>query len=583
MKFTNKFIIFILFILLIVSPTIAAKSYTITDYDINYTLNQNGIVDINESITYNLSGCFNELYIQRPPSLNIISSFGNCNTPNCEFIIKQANESITGDTELILKDVFCDQEVKANFNYSVINVIKEFEDGTQFFYKIYGDKTQKSPFVNINIFLPDDLNKTIYFLHTDGSDYTLIEDKKALNISKQTKPNELIEINLLMPKEWFSKENIEPYSKIVTKENIIQIEKKENTPSKRNKELNTGFKIIFLIIMYTLPFLILFIIWYFFGKEIKKKKLNYFYEYERELPSNHDPIQANYFLNGKLTSNWFATTIMLLVNKNKLELIKNGNKLIIIKKNNITEYDKIDKNIIKTYEFIIKKMKNNEIDVEQLKEEIKFSKEFFEIQLNLKKDYDKWFKDQKLINKTGFYLFLASIFLIIFQIFITPIFFIFSAKLAFLYLKNYKILIGLYVLVLLIIYLRTKTKYSSLVVIFSKWTKEGRLLNLKWSNFNKYITDFSEIKSHPPRAVILWDEYLIYATAFGTAKKVADTLKVINVNTKNLDAHIYFTITYTNSFRSYRSSSTSSSGGFGGGGFGGGHGGGGGGGGAGAR
>ncbi len=92
------------------------------------------------------------------------------------------------------------------------------------------------------------------------------------------------------------------------------------------------------------------------------------------------------------------------------------------------------------------------------------------------------------------------------------------------------------------------------------------------------------MKEHPPQHVILWEEYMVYATAFGVAKEVSKALKVVmpeEVST-NQQFAVYSAFAVSSFSTSTDYSSSGGSGGFGGGGggFGGG---GGGGGGAGAR
>ena len=40
----------------------------------------------------------------------------------------------------------------------------------------------------------------------------------------------------------------------------------------------------------------------------------------------------------------------------------------------------------------------------------------------------------------------------------------------------------------------------------------------------KYINDYSLIKNRDLESVIIWDEYLAYATAFGIPNKVTDSI-----------------------------------------------------------
>jgi uncharacterized membrane protein len=61
--------------------------------------------------------------------------------------------------------------------------------------------------------------------------------------------------------------------------------------------------------------------------------------------------------------------------------------------------------------------------------------------------------------------------------------------------------------------------------VFGKWTKEGLTYYRKWINLKKFLEEFSLMSEYPPDSVIVWEEFLVYATAFGIADKVEKALK----------------------------------------------------------
>ena len=98
--------------------------------------------------------------------------------------------------------------------------------------------------------------------------------------------------------------------------------------------------------------------------------------------------------------------------------------------------------------------------------------------------------------------------------------------------------------------------------------------NLK--GLEKYLKEYSLIKDRYPIEIALWDRYLVFATFFGIAKKVAKEFKDELI--KNDEEYIYSNYPilcmsmYSNELSSYAASSTgsSSSGGYSGSGSGGG-------------
>ncbi len=63
--------------------------------------------------------------------------------------------------------------------------------------------------------------------------------------------------------------------------------------------------------------------------------------------------------------------------------------------------------------------------------------------------------------------------------------------------------------------------------VLGRWTPEGKLYMERWKNFKKYITDFSDLKAHPPGSVKLWDHYMVYAMALGVAEEALKNMSVI--------------------------------------------------------
>ena len=116
------------------------------------------------------------------------------------------------------------------------------------------------------------------------------------------------------------------------------------------------------------------------------------------------------------------------------------------------------------------------------------------------------------------------------------------------------------------------------------YTQKGVNEREKWKGLKKYMEDFSLLDEKEVPDIILWEHFLVYATAFGIAEKVLKQLKVVYPDLEqNLDinTHTYMHIMlHTNFSRSFSnaistsmssaySSATGGGGGFSGGGGGG--------------
>jgi len=565
-----------------------ARSLSIDSYSIDYTLNKDGIVNVSEKLQYTLNGCYTELYLQRPTSLKILNANGFCEDKECTFRHDLTNTP-TGDQELVLKSSYCDETVIVNFSYDITNVVNQLQDGNfQFYYKLYGEGTNYSTSLNISLTFPGDIDNTEYFLHSD--DYSLDINNNRMEISKKVIPNEIIEINLLMPSDWFVKTDNINADKL-TSSQVRELEENWDVDYKEYQKSITPFsflkKVIIFFIIILIPIITLFLIWKRHSKEFSREEVSFFEEYYRELPvKEQDPLLANYFLNEKFSSNWFSSGIMYLVWKEVYSLEKEDKDYFLQRTNKEVSLPSYIKEIDL---FLIKYFKNNKFNVKDIEKylrgSISFGKNYFEqmalsqkfrtdftvLYNKIQKEYDtKFYKNKEIYDKRGRKI------AITFSLIFLPIAFIYSLTVT-------RYMPGLFIFII------TFTVFISILVNsrhFGRFTKEGRVINLKWMGFKKYITDFSDIKNHPPKHVILWEEYLVYATAFGIAKEVSKNIKTLTPENyeNNTRLGVYSGFIASSSFSNLNAvSSSSGSSGSSGGGSGGGFGGGGGGGGAGGR
>lgn len=116
------------------------------------------------------------------------------------------------------------------------------------------------------------------------------------------------------------------------------------------------------------------------------------------------------------------------------------------------------------------------------------------------------------------------------------------------------------------------------------YTQEGVNESEKWKGLKKYMEEFSMLDKREVPEIVIWEEFLVYATAFGIADKVLKQLKIIYPNFEHsIDPNTYsamylmmntdFSNSFSNAISSSMSSAYSSASG-GGGGFSGGGGGG---------
>ena len=108
------------------------------------------------------------------------------------------------------------------------------------------------------------------------------------------------------------------------------------------------------------------------------------------------------------------------------------------------------------------------------------------------------------------------------------------------------------------------------------FTIEGMNEIAKWKGLKKYMEDFSLLNEKEVPEIVIWEEFLVYATAFGIADKVLKQLKSVypdienevNINTYSymyLMIHTDFSKSFSNAISSSMLNAyTSASGGGGG-------------------
>lgn len=596
------------------TSNLIAEDVEITGANIVYEINKFGGVHVLEEITYMLHNCennpFKELYTEKPPGLNIINPKGHCINTKCIFRYENSDKSYSGGNELILTltDKKCG-EIQVKYEYDVYPIVIA-KDTVQFYYKLWGDKSGPAN-INVKIITPEEViteiieydsietevkelgaeesknitkdilkkNETIknviYFIHKNNNLYNVHEYGRTIEINSVQSNNEMLEINLLMPKEWFIENNNYIYRKDLSKSEIISTEERDMI-IRQNMEI-INIIITFLFFLYLLfPFIIIVIIYHLYGKELSPDAVNYNAIYEREIPSVHTPAEVIFFIKGdhiyseKEKANAIVATIMSFVNKD-IATIEERDKQVYLK----FDYNKITSDNTREYEkdflnFIRKEFGSKEFSIKEFEKQTANKLEYYQVinkfflsinkYLNRKNEYIKNKGNMVGQGLIGIYVLISFLLM-----FIVPY-----------------VIFGLFFAIFASIIIKSKK------IVLAKWTPKGRVLNLKWENFRKFITDYSLMKEHPPESVKLWDEYLTYAIALGVASKTINVMKKIappeiNVNTHSV-SHIYITSamalrmgrTFSPTYIS-KSGYTSGSGGYSGmsGGFGGGMGGGG--------
>ena len=323
---------------------------------------------------------------------------------------------------------------------------------------------------------------------------------------------------------------------------------------------STNGYLFFLIFLSLLPAILVFIIWYFLGRENFNEDIPELMSY---YPKDRKPWEVTAFFIppfGQLNQHFVPTMLMDFYNRKIID-IKTENKDTYVKilktPDNLDVIETKFMDFLSTLKISSKKSKEyfslkisyglKENIIDNMTKGVAISKIFTDIQAEIKKISKKYF------DLNGMYIVIPLLML-----------------LGWISLVFYQNLIFFYVICIFTVSLFMKS------TLFMRYKKEYYKEYQHWQAFKKYISSLDFVKVMPPEGVVIWEKYLVYATALGVEKKILKILKdnnLINQNQYNNYSAIYITSGYYSSY-----AGSASGGGFGGAGGGGGMGGGGGGG-----
>ena len=572
---SKKSLFFLAFaILLALSFSASTKSYDITSADLNYKINADGTVDARQEISYYFSsGTFSELYIQLPPDLQITGASGSCTGKKCTFKT-QMNQ---GWRELVLAGTFTSgNHETVVFEYKIQGEVLAQKDTAQFFFQLWGDQWQKSAdTLTATVEFPGSEGLTQRFIHPYYLTYETAAQASSTKItSNNHPPGTYLEINALMPREWFS--DLPQAKNYMSKQDIIDGENKEMEAEKLKQQ--AGF-FISLVMLAVVPLTVA-ACYFMMGRETPLEQLGYQAVYEHEPPGTLSPTAAAKIIGKGSNGDYIAAEMLNLVQMKFISLeqatAKGGflgmgeEKVVVMRllklQDEATSLEPHQRVILS---FLYQIAENGAVTskkLAQVSSQRTYLTAFQRIEEALSKSFDRGkyldAKGNTIVCLVSFAALVLSFFVLL-QFFRQPVFFI-------------AVCVESFAAIALVVARPT---------LIGKWNDEGRVMEAKWQNFYKFLNDMTLMREKAPADIVLWERYLVYATAFGISSKVTEAVKAKfpdahQLNNSQMYSNLYLAGALHGSVSSMSGSFHSMSSHSGGGGFGGGHGGGGGGGGA---
>lgn len=592
-KFSSAILVFFIFIFGFLQFQIEAKaddSYDINKYLVNINILKDGNAEVTQKITYDFDGEFHGVYYNQDlkgikgindPKIMIKDDQGSTSLvkSNSELDNTFSVDKTSDKMNIKIYHKITDQSATFIYHYKLFGVITNYKDTAALNWKIIGsgwDEPLNN--VKISIKLPEKhVNQLQAWSHGPLNGYTDVNKSKGSvtmtvdNVSA----NQFVESHMIFPTS-LTPDN----TNIVNKNAKKRILKQEKNLAEQANKQREQPKIIFYIVLIVF-ILIIVLIYLFTYLSLKKKPIQ---KHEMPIPINHwfdvpdvSPSMAGIVLDKSKYGSSKGLTGDLLVEVNKRNLEIN-------KKNNTFEIKVLKMPEDAFFQYLFNVIGDGEkVTIKQINKssESKLFDKFDSWSQRAAKDRDKYF-DTNNIHRLHSFVVSAVI---------TTILAAFTGIMGLItYLQRWPLLVG----VLLVSLIFAWGSYIYAKKNISVYTAKGEVLANELRGFKQMLKDVEDINVAEVGDLILWEDILPYAVAFGVSDKVIKALKMtfkeeVEVDPRftyyywgvaGLSHNLDFTSSITKSIDTANTSNSSVTGGSGGfsggssGGFGGGSGGG---------
>ncbi len=567
-KIITTLIFLMLFIILGMSKSNAANLY-LNNLDFDAKINQDGSMNVTETWDISVKET-NTLFKTFKTDQSKYSSITNVEvtevTNNTEKKFQKIDElmyHVTRDCYYGLENEDGNFEIawgvglddsratkKYKISYKVNDVIAKYQDYAELYWQFVGSDFEVSADkVTGTIILPQNASskdEIKVWGHTEGLNgeiYAKDLNKIEFEVNDFS-AGRYIEIRTLFPTEMITNSE-RTYSKNrlndVTQEETLWANQANERRKKKENARKFG-TVGFIIVVAFIDVLLL-------KKSIKirkeageivKIKPSQELEYFREMPrKNATPAQAVFLYNETLTNvstnqmgNIFSATLLDLSLKKYIEFEENpkDKKNIIIKILKKEAEESLENSEKVILEYIVGSAKNkDEITVKDIE---KYMKKHSSNLIELKDDVEKASIREMTIN--GLYseenatkknecmgLMTLSFTMIMVVVFVIVGFLPFLLE----YVNELVMIGGGLSLVALLIF--TGVALSKKYRKISAYTQKGFDEKQIWKGLKKYMDDFSMLDKREIPEIVIWEQFLVYATAFGIADKVIKQLKEV--------------------------------------------------------
>ncbi|AKP66849.1 DUF2207 domain-containing protein [Companilactobacillus ginsenosidimutans] len=520
--FSALIMAFLIVIQFNVSTARADDSYKISKYDVNVDVQKNGDADVTQKMKYKFAGNFHGVYYNQDlvgikslenPRVEIKGNDGTISLKPSEsqkdntFKVNNSSDNM----KITVYHNITNDSATYIYRYKLLGVITNYKDTAELNWKVIGSGWDE-PLNNVNIVInlpSNNVSELQAWSHGPLDGFTDVNrDKGAVTMSvKHVDANQFVESHIIFPTSVTSLN-----TKFVNKNAKSNILKKEKSLAiEANKQRAIPRRIFYVsLLVYVLVIIGIFINIFY---QLRKNPVN---KHEMPIPLHHwfevpavSPSMAQIVIDKADTANSASLTADMLVevNKRNLEIIK-LDKTFEIKANKLPD-DKI-------FQYLINDIGDGEkVTIKQINKssKSKLSKRFSAWSKRAARGREQFF-DKKNTDRISSFSMGAIL---------TSVLSVIMAGIGMVTYSDKWILL---VCVLLIGLVFSWTTYFQVKKRISVYTEKGEILANELRGFKQMLKDIDDIKLADVGDLILWEQILPYAVAFGVSDKVIKALKV---------------------------------------------------------
>lgn len=411
------------------------------------------------------------------------------------------------------------------YRYKINNMVTVYDDCAELNYRLFEYFNYKVKVAAVTFTLPSsNINEEYFHGYGHGLSngrITQYGNQSFDYIAKNVKKDDIFECRLVFPKEIISNVDADKIVHTNMEQKILSYEKQ--LADETNFRANIA--IFVNICTFIIGGLLVIITIKVYKKYDKELTPEFDKEYLREMPSNHTPAEVGFLYYFEKTNDEdVSATLLDLVRRGFLKLEYFGSpseenpEFKIIKNvdylnNHVTELKEHETQLIQWFidiigngmEVSINQIENFGKSYNDAQTFQKWSRHFMESVKRVCARND-WFVDKKVKNKAQ-------------SAALLPIF-------AFLLIASFGALFNIEFSWNLVFLGIITFAYIFYVATIKKRSKNGNELYAKWKAFKKFLEEFGNFEDYPMPGIIVWEEYLVYATTFKIADKVMEQLRV---------------------------------------------------------